>query len=97
MKTLPLKKRYNGFDYTLVHRGKRTCIYKQIVTNEIRYYEVFIIKVREERTIKFKDGERKIKAHEMWPGNEAFGKWAWTFRTLERAMFRFNELEKESD
>lgn len=95
MKTLPVKKRHNGFDYTLVRRDKRSCIYEQEVTPEIKYYEVFRIKVRKERIIKFKGVEKKIEAGEMWPGDEAFGKWAWTCRTLERAMDRFNDLENE--
>ena len=94
MKALFNKSRKSGFVYTQVLRGKRSCIYEQEVTPEIKYYEVFILQIRKEKTIKFKAGDKKIEAGEMWPNNEAFGKWAWTCRTLERAMERFNELEK---
>ena len=95
MRILPAKKRFNGFDYTLVLRGKRSCIYRQEVTPGIQYFEVFKIKVRKERILKVKGVEKKIEAAEMWPRDEDFGVWAWSCRTLERAMERFNELEKK--
>jgi len=94
MKTLPQKLRYNRFNYTLVLRGQRSCIYEQEVTPDLKYYEVFRIKIRKEKTIKIKGIEKKIEAGEKWPRDEDFGVWAWTCRTLERAKERFNELEK---
>ena len=92
MRTLPLNKRFNGFTYTQL-RGKRSCIFRQEVTPEIHYYEVFKIRYRNERIIKVKGQEKKIEAGEIWPNDEAFGYWAWSCRTLERALERFNELE----
>ncbi|MHA2030542.1 MAG: hypothetical protein ACW99Q_14235 [Candidatus Kariarchaeaceae archaeon] len=55
---------------------------------------MFRIKVRKERIIQFKGVEKKIDAGEIWPSNEAFGRWAWTYRTLDKAMIKYNELEK---
>ena len=91
MKTLPKKLRKNGFDYTLVSRGKRSCIYEQRVSEEIKRYEVFLIKVQREREYQGKLFPEK----ERFPHDEAFGYWAWTCMTLDAAMKRFNDLENQ--
>lgn len=96
MKTLPLILRYHGFNYTQVLRGKRSCIYEQEVTPEIKYYEVFKLRERKERIVIFTGVDKKIEAGERWPRNEDFGEWAWSCRTLDRAMERFHELENET-
>jgi len=90
---LPLKLRKNGFSYTQVCRGWRSFVYEQSVTPEIKYYEVFELRIQPECEIK----GYFYPAKERFPGNEDFGKWAWTCRTLERAMERFNELERMED
>ena len=36
-----------------------------------------------------------IYAQEWFPNNEAFGVWAWNFKLYEKALEKFNELEKE--
>jgi hypothetical protein len=94
MKALFNKSRKNGFVYTQVCLGQNACIYRQQVSPQISYFEVFRIKVRKERIIQFKGVEKKIDAGEIWPSNEAFGRWAWTYRTLDKAMIKYNELEK---
>jgi hypothetical protein len=92
MKTLPFKLRKNVFSYSQVLRGLRSCIYTQRVTEEVTYYEVFLIKIKPERII-----ENKIlEATEIFPPNEAFGYWAWSYRTMDQAMKKFNELERRS-
>ena len=96
LRKLPLKLRRNGFNYTQVLRGRRTCIYSQEVTEDVTYYEVFLIKVIPYRTIVI-NGEvvREVPAHEKYPHNEAFGYWAWSFESYERALKKYNELEQE--
>jgi len=89
MKTLPIKLRKNGFNYTQVLRGKKSCIYEQEVSEGVKYYEVFKIRIKPERYIKGK----KVEAREWFPHDEAFGYWAWSCRTYERAYERFRELE----
>ena len=91
IKNLPVKLRKNGFNYTQVLRGERSCIYEQMVCEEkdIKYYEVFLIRVRPQRTAFGKE----FPAKERFPNDEAFGKWAWTFRSYEDAKWRFDELE----
>lgn len=90
MKALPPKIRKNGFDYTQVLRGRRSCIYEQRLHGKIIAYEVFIIKTSPQRRIMGKWIEEK----ELFPHNEAFGKWAWACRTLENARAKYSELEK---
>ena len=89
MKTLPLKLRKNGFNYSQVLRGKRSCIYEQTVTENIKYYEVILIKIAPEKVIKGK----KFESRERFPHNEAFGYWAWTYPTYEMAYEAFKVLE----
>jgi hypothetical protein len=89
MKQLPEKLRKNGFAYRLIRRGLRSCIYKQMVSESVRRYEVFQIKVRPERLLYGK----LIPAKEIFPHDEAFGYWAWCCWDLPAAMKKFNELE----
>jgi len=39
---------------------------------------------------------KRLPEREVFPGNEDFGKTAWSCRTLVKAMERFNKLEEES-
>ena len=91
MKTLPLKLRKNGFNYTQVQRGKRSCIYEQRVSENSVCFEVFLIKIRPERKVR----DKTLEAAERFPNNEAFGYWAWTYKNYEDAINKFNEIEKE--
>ena len=86
----PSTLRKNGFTYTQVCRGERSCVYEQLVTPEVKYYEVFIIKTRAEE----KQFGKVYPAREVFPSNEDFGATAWSCRTLEKAMRRFNEIER---
>jgi hypothetical protein len=89
MIALPQKICKNGFSYTQLCRGERSCIYDQRVGQKLIAFEVFIIQARSERLILGKI----ILAKEKFPSNEDFGKTAWTFWTLEQAMKKFKELE----
>ncbi|MCD4737450.1 MAG: hypothetical protein K8R53_15510 [Bacteroidales bacterium] len=80
----------NGFEYSLILRGKRSCIYKQRVGENCHYYEVFILKIKPERIV---NGKILI-ANEAFPHNEAFGEWAWSYRNYEKALEKFFHLEK---
>lgn len=90
METLPIKLHKNTYDYTQILRGERSCIYEQRDEGPVVYYEVFLIRIKPERTIKGK----KIPAKEWFPHDEAFGDWAWNFRNYEEALWRFKELEE---
>ncbi|MFC2121112.1 hypothetical protein ACFLTI_05910 [Bacteroidota bacterium] len=98
VKTLPEKLKKNGFEYTQVLRGKKSCIYSQKVTEDMTYFEVFQIKVKPRRKIVV-DGEviREIEAKEIFPNDEAFGYWAWSIKLYENALKKFKELEEEGE
>ena len=82
MKTLPLKTRKNDFDYDQVIRGRRYAIYRQTVSQNEHYYELFEIRIRPEREL---DGEL-LEAREAFPHNEAFGYWASVYPSLQEAL-----------
>jgi len=90
MKTLPLKLRKNGLDYTQVLRGERSCIYEVHVSPTLSRYEVFLIKVKPSKMIFGKE----VPAHERFPGSEDFSKWAWCCWDYNSAKHRFDELER---
>jgi len=88
MQILPVILRKNGFDYSQVLRDEKKAIYCQHVTPNLEYFEVFKIQTHLERV--FKGGT--IPAGESFPSNEGFGVTAWTYRTLEKAMVKYNTL-----
>lgn len=104
MKTIPEKLRKNGFDYELLERCDTCAIYKQIDTREngekvIIAYEVFEIRKRKECEI----NGTKIEGGEIFPGNNAFGKYAWSCTTyngskpehgLADAYKKYEEIKK---
>ncbi len=89
MKPLPKITRKNGFTYTQVCRGIKSCVYAQGVSENIVYYEVFLIRIRPARHFK----GQFIEEHERFPHNETFGLSAWTYRDRHEAMAKFNEIE----
>lgn len=89
MQILPLEFRKNGYNYTQVSREERKAIYCQDVNSTVPYFEVFKIRVRPESVFRGKT----IPEHEAIPGNEDFGKTAWTFRSLAKAMRFYQDLK----
>ena len=88
-----LKKEYmkRGIRYTKVGRDDKFAFYMAELHNA-RWFEVFRIKVGKERII---DGVT-IEEGEMFPSDEPFGKWAWTFPTMDGCVRKAEALlEKE--
>ena len=94
-KILPLRSALtkNGYDYQMVARTSRAAIYQQTLEGLHVAYEVFEIKIQRERWF---DG-RLFPRKERFPGNEDFGKWAWTYPTLERALAKYSTLISRND
>lgn len=88
---VPQNLRFHGYRYTLVCRGLRSCLYRQMLGKETVGFEIFIIRVWNEKTI---NGIFR-PIHEIWPGDETFGKTAWSYFTIEEAVKKFNFLEHE--
>lgn len=90
MKILEKEIKKNGFVYLQIHRSKDSAIYSQHDNGKIIAYEVFKIKIQQERLFK----GRLMPLKEKFPHDEAFGYTAWTVRSEEKAFRIFNELEK---
>ncbi len=80
MKQLNSEIRKNGFTYKQVAKTDKGYIYCQIMNNKIIAYEVFEHK------------ENKLYNTVSFPGNEAFGLWAWTYRTLDEAKNKLQTI-----
>jgi hypothetical protein len=81
---------FHGYIYIQVCRGSSSCVYRQTYGKETQGFEVFIIRKQKEVILNGK----VYPARERWPKDDDFGKTAWTYRTLERAMTKYNELEQ---
>lgn len=107
MEKLPAQIKKNGFIYKLVKRTDQAAMYsvnmndqdgvrgqpKQLV---VTGYEVFLIKVQKETTVHInkKYGPSVVPTKEKFPGNEDFGKWAWSFLNKEQAEKHFASVNK---
>lgn len=96
MKELEQKIKKNGFIYTRVSRYGNVAIYSQRETelDPIIAYEVFEIKSQKAGETRFGDTVVKREAKELFPHNEAFGKYAWTYKRLSRAEDKMLEIIK---
>ena len=90
MKSLTQQLRKNGFCYTQIQREGVVCLYSQEVGPNLQYFEVFLVKVKQSTIFKGKH----IPEREIFPSDEAFGRTAWSCRTLEEATSKFNEMIK---
>ncbi len=79
----------NGFEYRLLDSGKKSLIYIQLEKGSQVGFEVHKLRYWKKRHIKGK----YISSCNRWPTNEEFGKRAWSFRSLQNALAKFNVLE----
>ena len=89
MNPLPPVIRKNGFEYTLILRTERKCVYRQRVSENLYYFEVFVIRKKPGQI--FGQG-REYPQREAFPKNEDFGKSAWTYHKLADALAKFELL-----
>jgi hypothetical protein len=90
MKRLKESFRKNGMNYNLLRREVKKAIYSVAVGNHIIGYEVFKIRIREQRYSTKLNAD--IPTHESYPNNESFGKTAWMCKTFEAAIKKYNIL-----
>jgi len=83
--------RKNGFIYRLEKRGEKAMMYRQICPEEgdTIAYEVFKIKVDKPKVV----FGIQLNEREIFPGNEDFGKWAWSTRYPDRAEIIYERIE----
>ncbi len=70
-----------GFEFTQIQQSKKAYIYK-VDTRCSTHYEVF---------------KKKAKTNSVrhcYPTSKAFGLWAWTYHDLDKAVNKFNQLNK---
>jgi hypothetical protein len=98
---LPKTKNKNGFDYTMVKRNRKAVIYVQVNPEfpNVKGFEVSLISLTKPCAIQQKNGSKagmwyQYPRTEKFPGNEDFGKTAWSYCTLEQAEKKFEELSK---
>lgn len=70
-----------GFLFSQIQQSETAYLYK-VNSGTSTYYEVF------EKT------QRTNSKQHCFPTSKAFGIWAWTFSTIEKAEEKFNELLK---
>ena len=95
MEVLAKEIRKNGFIYNSHKKGDKAYIYQQYCpeTERVMGWEVFQIKVDQPKVVFGVElGEREI-----FPGNEDFGKWAWSYSNYEMAEKKFIYLENRSE
>lgn len=87
---LPASLRKNRYDYRLVQRTPQKAIYEQSYDQIITGYEVFKIRVQRARFSQHIG--RLIPEKERFPCDEDFGRIAWSHKSLESALIRYNNL-----
>lgn len=96
MKKLAEKINRNGYIYTQLKRGERGAIYEQIFEelgdSTCVGYEVFKIRIGKSKVV----FGVELPEKEKFPSDEDFGKWAWTYRDLNKAMEKYNQIENGS-
>ena len=89
MRILENEIKKNGYDYICLLRGLKAFVYFQSLNGEPVAYEVFKKRINKAYEI----SGVHIEEGEAFPGNEAFGKWAWTYNTEAEAKKKFGEIE----
>jgi len=81
----------NGFLYKLYKKGEKAYMYEQSDPREDAFhaYEVFKIRIDKPKEI----FGIQLPEREKFPGNEDFGKWAWSCNQLDRALIKFELIE----
>lgn len=93
IKKLPPVINRNGYEYLKLKENENAFIYIQIISEEenIYAYEVIKKKIRPKRLVYGK----VISERECFPHDEAFGKWAWSFKHLSAALEKFRALNEK--
>jgi len=95
MDLLPEEIRKNTYLYKFYKRGERAMMYEQIEpsTGQTVGFEIFKRKIDKPKVV----FGIQLNEREIFPGNEDFGKWAWSITDEGRALERFNLIEGQTD
>ena len=93
MKKLAEKINRNGYIYTQLKRGERAAIYEQIFEDLGESFcmgsEVFKIRIGKSKVV----FGVELPEKEKFPSDEDFGKWAWSYREINKAMEKYDQIE----
>jgi hypothetical protein len=93
MKKLAEKINRNGYIYTQLKRGEKAAIYEQIFEDlgdsTVVGYEVFKIRIGKSKVV----FGVELPEKEKFPSDEDFGKWAWSYREINKAMEKYDQIE----
>lgn len=93
MKKLQEKINKNGYIYTQLQRCDKCALYEQKdKSGNTIAFEVFLVRVNKARVFNGKE----IEESEAFPYDEAFGKWAWTYKNLSDAIIKYNSISDVS-
>ena len=96
MKIKRLKKEFTGtgevknFRFTQIAYSNCAYLYLITAADGTIHFEVFGLKFRKPHP---KYGDLSFDFIEKYPKGEDFGKWAWTYKDLESAYQKFNEIQ----
>ena len=90
MKGLSKEINRNGFQYFLLERTSKKAFYNQTLDNVQVGFEVFLIRIRGKRFSQFFN--KSFDSSERFPGNEDFGKTAWSIQNYQDALKKYQEL-----
>lgn len=83
-----------GFIFNLIHSTQLSYLY-EVNTGDSKYYEIF--KRRSNATMV--NFEKRVYSEtvfkECYPKAKDFGVWAWTFKNLEDALKKIDQIEKD--
>lgn len=91
IRKLPMEYPLYGNKFKQIKKTDKAVMYAA-KEGESTIFEVFVLKIAKATVIKMNNST--IPARERIPGNEDFGKWAWTTRDEERANLIFDEIEQ---
>ena len=80
----------NGFTYRMLQRTEKKALYAQYYQNTLIGFEVFLIRIRGAQFSYILN--KTLPPAERFPGNEDFGRTAWSIQKYEDAIIRFNKL-----
>jgi hypothetical protein len=81
---------YNGYEYQLNYMTNKAYVYAQMLNHKSIAYEVFKKKLRSKSKY---DDINTYDKYVVWPNDEAFGVWAWTYPTLFGAIDRLKSID----
>ena len=87
----------HGYVRELVERKEKGVIYraydKDDKKKEVKFFEVFVIKIAKAATLKFKGTITNVPDREKLPADSDFGTNAWVLKTEETARKYLQEIE----